>query len=171
MRRRTRGIINAALLIGLFVMLPRVILSMLPAELLRMLSMGGMDIGMVILGLTIPGLALTLLALMGGFVEPRSPISLVTAISSHLVWFYIFLFTIGIGNPWTFGQSQITGGGGPAAITFILDSRFFIAFATLILGFKIVKIGFEHLSLRRQSSAQTSPQAEIPMGSEAIKEP
>jgi len=161
MHRRTRGILAAAFFIIFFVALPRVALSMLPAEFSMMLGMTGFDLEGLVLSLTFPGVLLAALALAGGFASARSPVSLAVSIVSQLVWFYLLLFVITLGRPMSFGQAEITGGGGPAAITFILDMRFFVAISAVILGLKMAKTSLDFLSTRRlpppEPSRETPP--------------
>jgi len=153
MNKRTQGILRAVLYLVLFVALPRVVLSRLPAEILRMLGTGGFDLEAFVLSLTISGAALALIAVTRGFTQPRSVMNLTASISSQLVWFYLVLFFIGLGQPWSFGKAQITASGGPATMTVIFDIRFFVGLAAAILGLTITKMVLEHISLREQSTA------------------
>ncbi|MEM2905379.1 MAG: hypothetical protein QW057_04185 [Candidatus Bathyarchaeia archaeon] len=149
MHRRTKGILAAAFFIILFVVLPRYALTLLSGELYAMLRTMGFDLEDIILSLTAPGIALTILALLGGFAQPTSVIALITDLLSPLVWFYLFLFVITLGQPWTFGETRVTGGGGSAELTFLLDIRLFVALAAVILSLKLAKTSLQFASLRR----------------------
>jgi len=169
MRSRTRGILAAILYIILLIVLPRVVLSMLPAELSRMLSMTSFNLEAILLGLTYPGVALALLALARGFANPRSFVNLGAGILSRLVRFYLLLFVIGLGQPWSFGQMEIGGQAEQVTLTFLLDLRFFVALDAVILGLGIAKDSLEHLSLRRVVPAEQP--SEKPSGGEAAEAP
>jgi len=119
-----------------------------------MLGTGGFDLEAFVLSLTISGAALALIAAPGGFTQPRSAMNLVASISSQKVWFYLVLFFMSLGQPWSFGKAQIAASTGPATMTLILDIRFFIGLAAAILGLTITKTVLEHVSLRQRSTAE-----------------
>ncbi len=148
------AVVSAVIYLVVFVVLPLYAPSLIPPELLNVLSESGLNLGAFTQQMAMIGIVVSVLTLVKGFVLPSSLLYLVAGIGLSLVMLVFTLITLGLGNIWSFGitvvKMEIPGGMNTA----VLDLRFFVQLATLTSILQIIQtfLAFKDARIAKNAS-------------------
>jgi len=137
-----KAAVGVAFYLFLFIIVPRMLAEKVPGD-----SLGPLGSTETIIGYsTVIGLVLASVYAAKTLTPKHSAINLAACMLSDMVGFYIFLFFVGFGEPWSFGRVEkaiplnaIAAAGevvSEATITF--DFRFFVELLAVVLAMKLV---------------------------------
>lgn len=131
--------ISAVIYLVVFVVLPLYAPSLIPPELLNVLSESGLNLGAFTQQMAMIGIVVSVITLVKGFVLPSSLMYLVAGIGLSLVMLVFTLITLGLGNIWSFGITVVKMEVPGSLNTAVLDLRFFVQLATLTSILQIIQ--------------------------------
>lgn len=137
MAKKIKAALTAILQIILFILIPIVFLKYLPADMINMLKApAAFDIQNMTLNIIIIGLVIVILTFIKNTTSEFSMLNLLSSISLQLAELYLFLFFVGLGNPWSFGKTATTFDvGAPVNVTF--DLQLFAVASIAIIAMKV----------------------------------
>lgn len=151
MRRLVKAILAAVFYILIFMVVPLMVQSFIPAEITGgMEKMMGIKMERYIYFLMGVGGLLAALAFFKHLTKKGSLFNLSTAIASLLVWFGLSLFLLGLGDIWGFGitEKQIEMEGG--SYTIFLNFSLVVMVLGIATGLGILKEGLRFWLARRE---------------------
>jgi len=150
MRRKTRAVLWAVVIILVFVAAPSIILWYLPS-LAASMATSGMDVRSFITIFALIGIALAILTFLKNVIDDWSPLNLTASIAAELVDLYLFLFLIGLGDASGVGLTRKMLNVGPGASMFI-DLRFFIVLYIIVMAVSAAKTSVNFYLSRKERS-------------------
>ncbi len=152
MNRKVGAVLNAVLTLAAFTVIPLILPSYLPPDLMDALSQGGFDLTSFLNEVALIGVAMAAIALVKGLVDESSPIHLGVSIVSKVFWL-VFTFTVlGLGNLAGLGVTtfSIEMEEGVNTVVFDLSLFAYLAVATVLL--KIVHSILEFRDARSKAA-------------------
>lgn len=167
---RIKGFIFPALIILGLVVVPRLLLRMMPVEMVSIESTTGiLDLGRFLDTLLLFGVILAIFSAIKNLSEKWSAVNLVSSISSISTWFILSLYLWGAGDPWCFGMiSRISNVMGNVEASYVLDLRFFVFLLTgaSMLNALNVVLAFVRARSQRHSKSEVQHPPSLMMRSE-----
>ena len=139
MNRRVKAVLIAALTFIVFTVIPLIIPSFLPGELLAMISTSSIDIISLINEIAIVGVALTVIAFVKALFDEASPINLIASVVSNLMWLLLAFLFLGFGSIERLGVVEVTSRGPQSTNTAIVDIRLFVYLALVGTALKVAQ--------------------------------
>ncbi len=133
------AVVSAVIYLVVFVVLPLYAPSLIPPELLNVLSESGLNLGAFTQQMALIGIVVSVITLVKGFVLPSSLVYLVAGVGLSLVMLVFTLITLGLGNIWSFGLTVVKMEVPGVLNTAVLDLRFFVQLATLTSILQIIQ--------------------------------
>jgi len=163
MSRRRGALISAAITLIVFVVIPLYAPSRLPPQYIDMINAAGLDVSSFTSQLSVIGAVVAVTTLVKGFVEPSSPIYLLTTLASSVVTFAFTVVTMSFGKIEELGNLGLTTmtanvQGIPNII--VLDFRIFVQLAAIAVLLKMLEAILEYMDAKKEASlTQTTPPA------------
>lgn len=149
---KIRGLIFPILIFLGLVVMPRVVLTMVPVEMLSMIyTMGLVDLDRILDALMIFGLTLAILSALKNLTEKWTTLNLASSIASSFIWFVLSLFLWGAGDPWSFGEiSRALNVMKNVTASFVLNLRFFVLLQVGVSLLSILNIILVYVGARER---------------------
>ena len=148
MGRKARALLSAFLDFLFFVVLPNVGLLKASEEFLQQASSLGVDIGSMVLTISVLGVILTILDVVGGFVKESSPIYLLTGLLVPTIWYYIAVYGLSIGRAENFRRTTLSMRTEQGEVSVYIDLRFILLVLAVGVILKILSRVLEFASAR-----------------------
>lgn len=158
MANKTGAVISAAITLILFVGIPYMLPSLIPADLAMQIEESGFDLAGLSNQIMIIGGLTAALTLVGGFVDPTSIISLLVKIAQAGFSLILIIMFLGAGDIMSLGLTQfdVVAEGIQNSITMDLRVFVYISIATILL--KIIQVYLEWSEAR----IEAAPPGRIP---------
>lgn len=158
MASKTGAVISAAITLILFVGIPYMLPSLIPADLAMQIEESGFDLAGLSNQIMIIGGLTAALTLVGGFVDPTSIISLLVKIAQAGFSLILIIMFLGAGDIMSLGLTQfdVVAEGIQNSITMDLRVFVYISIATILL--KIIQVYLEWSEAR----IEAAPPGRIP---------
>ena len=155
MSRRSGALISATITLVVFVVIPLYVPSRLPPHFIDMINAAGLDVSSFTSQLSVIGAVVAVTTLVKGFVEPSSPLYLLTTLASSVVTFAFTIVTLSFGNLEALGNMGLTTmtadvQGIPNII--VLDFRIFVQLAAVAVLLKMLEAILEYMDARKEAS-------------------
>ena len=132
-----KAVLFAAFYILMLVIIPNVglkyVFQLVPEEILQYIE-EIINLQGIVMSISIIGMILAILTFSSNMVEDWSLVKPFSSIASAFVWFYLFLFLMGLGDPSRMGIIQLS----VEIVTVVWDFRFFVILELLLLGISIL---------------------------------
>jgi len=139
-----RKAILLAIVSLIFIVIPSVIPMFLPSELLNAFSrMGGIDLQSLLNNAALIGTLTTILILLNSLFEKSTAIGLTLTIISNVLWLFIIVFFLSLGNLETPGLATLSSQSESALNMVTFDLRLFVILVTVITILRILHSIFE----------------------------
>jgi len=144
-----KSILLAIISVIFLIVVPLVILMFLPSELLNAFSrMGGIDLQGLLNNIALVGVITAILILLNSLFEKSTTIGLVLSIASNVLWLFITVFSLSLGNLETPGLATLSSQSESALNMVTFDLRLFVILATVIVILRIIYSFFEFQEAR-----------------------
>jgi hypothetical protein len=131
------------------IVVPLVTPMLLPSELLNAFSrMGGIDLNGLLNNIALVGVITTILILLNSLFDKSTTIGLVLSIASNVLWLFITVFSLSLGNLETLGLATLSSQSESALNMVTFDLRLFVVLATVIVILRIIHSIFEFQEAR-----------------------
>lgn len=148
-----KSILLAIISVIFLIVVPLVIPMFLPSELLNAFSrMGGIDLQGLLNNITLVGVITAILILLNSLFEKSTTIGLVLSIASNVLWLFITVFSLSLGNLETPGLATLSSQSESALNMVTFDLRLFVILGTIIVILRIVHSIFKFQEARSVKS-------------------
>jgi len=139
-----------AVILSLFlIVVPLTIPRFLPSELLNAFSrMGGIDLQGLLKNIALVGVVTVILIVLNSTFEKSTTIGLFLSITSNVLWLFITVFSLSLGNLSTPGLATLSSQSESALNMVTFDLRLFVILSTLTVILRIVHGIFEFQEAR-----------------------
>lgn len=155
---RLRAVAAALITLILFVGVPYLLPSYIPADLAELLAQSGVDLQEFIDQIMILGAVTAALTLVRGFVGKASALSLAISVALNAASLVFMVALLGVGDLGSLGLTSFTVSIEGATSHIVMDLRAFIYFSVLIVGLRVVEAYLEW----RDARIDAMPPGRIP---------
>ena len=149
MKISRKSMLLAIVSVIFLIVVPLVIPMFLPSELLNAFSqMGGIDLNGLLNNIVLVGVITTILILLNSLFDKSTTIGLVLSLISNVLWLFITVFSLSLGNLETPGLATLSSQSERALNMVTFDLRLFVILATVIVILRIILSIFEFLEAR-----------------------
>ena len=153
MKVRLGALLSAAVTFAVFVVLPLLLPSQLPPELMAAVSQIDFDLSGLLNQTATIGVVISILALVKAFVDKTSFISLALSMVSNVIWLVFSFLILGLGQIGTFGLTEFSFEIEGARNTMAIDMSLFAYLALITVGLNIVHSVLEFQEARSTTKA------------------
>jgi len=136
---RPRAVAAALITLILFVGVPYVLPSIIPADIAELLAQSGVDIQEVIKQIMILGAFTAALTLVKGFIGKASRVSLLISVALNVASLVFMVALLGVGDLGSLGLTSFTVTAEGTTSHIVMDLRAFIYFTVIIVGLRVVE--------------------------------
>lgn len=138
MKVRQSAVVSAFATILILVVLPFVVLRLLPDEMLSQLESSGFSLQSFVVQMAMLGFIVAAITLVKGIFERTSITYLILDVLENIVSLIFTFFIIGVGNIGNLGFTSFRIVQGNLTANIILDIRFFLWVAMVVVGLRVV---------------------------------
>jgi len=149
MKINRKSVLLALILSIFLIVVPLAIPILLPSELFSAFSrMGGVDLQGLLTNVALVGVVTVILIVLNSMFEKSTTIGLFLSIISNVLWLFITVFSLSLGNFSTPGLATLSSQSESSLNMVTFDLRLFVILATLIMILRIIHGFFEFQEAR-----------------------
>ena len=144
MKMNRKSILLAVVSVIFLIVVPLVIPMFLPSELLNAFSrMGSIDLQSLLNNIALVGVITTILILLNSLFDKSTAIGLVLSIASNILWLFITVFSLSLGNLETPGFATLSSQSESALNMVTFDLRLFVILSAVVVILRVIHSIFE----------------------------